>query len=438
MGDNDYDVIVVGSGPAGGQAARELSGSDADLDVGVLEKDSYVGETRQSTGGTFPRMMSEFDIPHELSMNVTDTVTLEGSSEVLDLEQRGYVLEFGEFKQYLAKKAKNNGADYLLNSKVVGLDRDVEEGLGVVTNILNEDKPTEQKTYTADVVIDASGADAVLGNKAGLVDYDPSQDLATGVEYEMEGVEMSRGPSGNIESDETMMLKVDSDYAPGGYSWIFYTGEGTAKVGVCWFKEYFDQKGGDGTLEQYFEKFWEEDPRLQNAEKIVNDEEKEGEGKFERHSGKAFIKQVDSFVDDRLILAGDTVSSIEPVWGEGIHNCMTSGSIAASVVQEADRVGDYSKGELELYEEKWHDRIGDNKSERLELADILYQISDENFDRLIDGINSLDNEELLDLTSLEDKSKMKDVFVQNPKTAFHMVKDHPKVVGKVLKKTYLP
>ncbi|MFT4867656.1 MAG: digeranylgeranylglycerophospholipid reductase [Candidatus Nanohaloarchaea archaeon] len=416
----DYDVVIAGGGPAGGQAARDLAYRN--FDVCVLEKDSYVGETRQSTGGTFPGMTSEFDVdPEEVAMEETDKVVIEGPDEKLLVDQTGYVLDFGEFKRYLAEDAETEGADYRLDRQVVGLDRDVNDGLGVVANLLDGEG---QETVTGDVVIDATGAHATLGQKEGMVEYDRSEDLAVGVEYEMENVDM--------EVPGSMMLKVDSEYAPGGYSWIFDTGGDTAKVGVCWFNKYKNMKDPDAKPEEYFEKFWEEDPRLQEAEKIEKD------GEVERHAGMAFIQDIDEKVDDRLILAGDTVSSIDPVWGEGINNCMVAGRLAAETVTHADHQNDYSESTLSLYNSKWEQRLGDNRDSRLDLADKLYRLNDENVDRVIRGLNSLDREELSLINKEADSEAVVSMLRKNPMTGVHIAKDHPGMVAEVLKDRFTP
>lgn len=416
----DYDVIIAGGGPTGGQAARDLA--KRDFDVCVLEKDSYVGETRQSTGGTFPRMTSEFDVdPEEVAMEETDKVVIEGPSEKLVIDRTGYVLDFGEFKRYLAEDAQNEGADYRLDRHVLGLDRGVKEGVGVVANILEEG---EQETVTGKVAIDATGADAAIGGKEGMVDYEREKEFAVGKEYEMRNVDMDEPGS--------MMLKVDSDYAPGGYSWIFDTGNDTAKVGVCWFNSYKGMKDPDANLEKYFEKFWQEDPRLGDAEKIVKD------GDFEEHVGKAFIRDIEDKVDDRLILAGDTVSSIDPVWGEGINNCMISGRLAAEAVTHAEHQEDYSSDTLSLYEDRWEERIGSNRDERLNLADKLYRLSDENVDRVIEGLNNLDRDEIADINRKADSNAMVSMFRSNPMIGLHILEDHPRLVADLLKDKFAP
>ncbi|MFB6292471.1 MAG: NAD(P)/FAD-dependent oxidoreductase [Candidatus Nanohaloarchaea archaeon] len=369
---SEYDVVIAGGGPAGGQAARDIA--ERGYDVVVLEQDSYVGETRQSTGGTFPPMMAEFGIPDEVTMSQTDKAVLEGMTEKLVMDHPGYVLDFGAFKEYLADDAVDKGAEYRLDSRVVDVDTDVEDGMGVVYNSLDGGG---QETVTGDLVIDATGASAVLGRKTGLVDVEP-RDFGLGVEYEMENVEM--------EEPGSMVFRLASDYAPGGYSWIFDTGGGTAKVGVCWYNEYKDRIDPDGSLEDYFEKFWGEDPRLQDAEKI------EKNGEFERHAGKAFFTDIDTKVDDRLILAGDTVTSIDPVWGEGIQNCMISGRAAAIAADKAIKSGDFSRDTLETYEGHWDKRIGHNRDARFRMAHLMYRMSDDRLDRLVGDLDDLDPE----------------------------------------------
>lgn len=403
--DRKYDAVVAGAGPAGNTAANRLASQG--YEVAVLESDSYVGETKQSTGGTFPSMMASFGIdPEETTMSRTSKTVFEGVDEKLVVDFPGYVLEFGDFKRYQAERAQENGAEYFLDSQVIGLDGQEtppDEGLEVVANTLDG-----QQSFEADIAIDATGAAAALGRDAGLVDPD-SGNIALGVEYEMEGVEM--------EEPGSMVLKVDYDYAPGGYAWIFDTGEGTAKVGVCGFNDYKDHHEDERmSWEQYFDRFVEQDPRLENAEKIQED------GEHERHAGKAFIEDVPHKVDDNLILAGDTVSSIDPVWGEGIENCMISGREAAVAATHALEAQDFSRETLSRYEDDW-ERALQEKEDRLQVAHMLYGLDDDTVDRAIRGINRLSDEKLRRLNQEADKKVAAEVMLKDPGLAVDALMD---------------
>lgn len=86
---------MAGAGPAGTQCARDLAALD--YDVPVLETESEVESPRQrdeSTGGTFLSMLSSFNVPDDVVMQVTDRVVLVASKEFDVREHPGRVLEF--------------------------------------------------------------------------------------------------------------------------------------------------------------------------------------------------------------------------------------------------------------------------------------------------------------------------------------------------------
>lgn len=132
---------------------------------------------------------------------------------------------------------------------------------------------------------------------------------AIGIEYEMEGVEMNHPEYADLR--RSMMLRLDHDIAPGGYSWIFATGEDTAKVGICYIQNdrhrEFAQESQ--TVDGYLDAWIDRDPRFADATKI--------NGKV--HRGSAHIQMPDQMHTDRFLAIGDTVPSIDPLWGEGIH-----------------------------------------------------------------------------------------------------------------------
>jgi digeranylgeranylglycerophospholipid reductase len=218
-----FDVVVAGAGPAGAQCARDLA--QRGYDVVVLEteaEEEFPRQSNKSTAGTFPSMMGAFGIPDDVVMNYTDDVVLESPNDHYVQIQPGAVLEFADFKRFLVKDGREEGAEYYFDARV---SKPIMEGGDIVGVRYNGD----QEVY-ADIVVDATGPAAPLAKALGVSDLQrPKQ--AIGVEYELEGIDVDHPDYADLT--DSMMLRLDHDLAPGGYSWIFHTGGDTAKVGIC-------------------------------------------------------------------------------------------------------------------------------------------------------------------------------------------------------------
>lgn len=219
--DEEYDVIIAGAGPSGSEAARTIASRG--YDVAVLESESeeeFPAQSNKSTAGTFPRMMGDFYIPDEVVMKNTEDLVIESPNNSYKTKQTGSVLEFGDFKEYMAEEAQKLGADYIFDSHVIEpvLNENSVEGIRY-----NGD----QEIYS-DIVIDATGPSAPIAQdeEAGFIDLEP-ESRAVGWEYLLEDVELD--PEEHPDLSESMMLRLDHDIAPGGYSWIFDAGNERAK-----------------------------------------------------------------------------------------------------------------------------------------------------------------------------------------------------------------
>lgn len=390
--DDRYDVVIAGAGPAGAQCARDLAARD--YDVLVLEtedEDEFPRASNKSTAGTFPRMMASFGVPDDVVMHYTSKVVLESPSNHYTAIQPGAVLEFGDFKQWLVAEGQDHGAEYRFDARVrspiVDDDGDV---LGVEFN-------REGEVY-ADIVIDATGPAAPLAKQLDVVDL-RRENHAIGIEWEFENIDMTHPDMPDVS--DAMMLRLDHDLAPGGYSWIFHTGEDTAKVGLCYIQNdrHIDYAEEDFSIDDYLERWLETDPRLEEATRI--------EGKRSRR-GSAHIQQPGEMSTDSFMAIGDTVPTVDPVWGEGIHKCMESGRAAAIVADQAlTGPVDTSAGELELYDKLWHQRVAPNIDNRLMLAELLYLADNDRFDRLMDDLNRLPDDTLAEANAGNKRAMMK-------------------------------
>ncbi|SFR39222.1 MULTISPECIES: digeranylgeranylglycerophospholipid reductase [Halorubrum] len=385
-----YDVAIAGAGPAGAQCARDLA--TRDYDVVVLEtesEDEFPRQSNKSTAGTFPSMMSSFGVPDDVVMSYTDDVVLESPNEYYESYQPGAVLEFAEFKRFLVADGRENGAEYRFDARVsrpILDDDDVIEGVRY-----NGD----EEVY-ADVVIDATGPAAPLASALDVVDLE-RENQAIGIEYEMEGVEMNHPEYADLR--RAMMLRLDHDIAPGGYSWIFATGEDTAKVGLCYIQNdrhrEFAQAGK--TVDGYLDDWVSRDPRFAGAERI--------DGKV--HRGSAHIQRPGRMHTDGFLAIGDTVPTIDPLWGEGIHKGMKSARAAAATVDRCltDSERRVDAESLAVYERLWHRDVAPRMRSRLMLTRLLYLAPNERYDRLMRDLRQAD-ENTLEKANRGDKTAM--------------------------------
>jgi digeranylgeranylglycerophospholipid reductase len=374
----EYDVVIAGAGPAGAQCARDLAARNYDVVVLETESESeFPARSNKSTGGTFPSMLASFGIPDDVVMQFTDAVVLESPSNHYRRERAGAVLDFGAFKRFLVEDGRARGADYRFDARVVGPATEGGELVGVEYN--------GSETVTGEVVVDATGPSAPIARALGVSDLKRERQ-AIGVEYEMDGLDLDA--SGYADLSRTMMLRLDHDVAPGGYAWIFHTGGDTAKVGVCYIQNdrHREHARSDFSIDDYLQHWIDTDPRFASAERI--------EGRH--HRGSAHIQPPDSLSTDRFLAIGDTVPTVDPLWGEGIHKGMQSARAAAITIDSCltPSVPDTSAEAMSLYDDLWHGQVAPRARRRLLMTELLYYAPNRRYDQLMTDVRSLDEEAL--------------------------------------------
>jgi digeranylgeranylglycerophospholipid reductase len=323
-------------------------------------------------------MMASFGVPDEVVMNYTDNVVLESPNDHYLQHQPGAVLEFAEFKRWLVHEGRTEGATYRFDARVNAPIMDD----GAISGV----RYAGDETVYADIVVDATGPAAPLAKELGVSDLQRDHQ-AIGVEWEMEGVEVDHPDYADLTN--AMMLRLDHTYAPGGYSWIFHTGGDTAKVGLCYIQnESHQQYGREGaSIDDYLHQWLDEDPRFADAERISDKQQ---------HRGSAHIQMPGDLCTDGFMAVGDTVPTIDPLWGEGIHKGMKSGRMAAITADrcftEADP--DTSAEAMSVYSKLWHSEVAPRMRERLLMTELLYLTPNERYDTLMDDLRHTDGDTL--------------------------------------------
>ncbi|WP_247420054.1 digeranylgeranylglycerophospholipid reductase [Halomarina salina] len=374
-----FDVVIAGAGPAGGQCARDLAARG--YDVLVLETEAeaeFPRQSNKSTAGTFPSMMTAFGVPDRLVEKFTDSVVVESPTSHYKQSQPGAVLDFVAFKQWLVADAREKGAEFRFESRVNSPI--MEDG-----RIVGVRYAGGEEVY-ADIVVDATGPSAPLA-KALDVSSLHRTNQAIGIDYKIEGIDLDHEEYADLNG--AMMLRLDHDIAPGGYSWIFHTGGDTAKVGVCYIQnERHEELARDGMrIDDYLEYWMDTDPRFADAEPV--------EGAHILR-GSAHIQMPGRLSTDGFMAVGDTVPTIDPLWGEGIHQGMKSGRAAATTADHCLTLDtpDTSAERMSVYEDLWHERVAPNMQTRLLMTELLYLVPNERYDGFIRDLNALSSETL--------------------------------------------
>jgi digeranylgeranylglycerophospholipid reductase len=358
----DSDVVVVGAGPAGCLAAN--TAASRGLHVVLLEEHAEIGAPVHCAEGISingikaagleavkPIVSQELSNARVFAPN-RNYVTLKSIGET------GYTLNRDVFDRILGERAVKAGAELLTSTKAKNVLKDGELIVGV-----RAEQKGEPLEIRAKVVIGADGCTSIIRRSAGLSRWYP--DVGICAQYQLGGL--------HLYDPEMAELYIGSNYAPGGYAWVFPKSGEVANVGLGVRRIHAEP------AVEYLKRFIDSDPRFKGA-KIL----RKGGG-ITPVSG-----MLDKIVDDRLMLVGDAAGQLLPMSGAGIHSGVEAGKIAGIVAADAIEEGDLSAARLSVYrrsfEKDWGEMIRDSRK----VVEMIDKFSDDDLNMLAGVVNSED------------------------------------------------
>lgn len=341
----NFDVVVVGAGPAGSLAAKyaALGG----VDVLFVDRKHEIGTPVQCAGFTpdaaeIENLIPGLSLPKEMKKIPKQTILAKTAKQRLyspDLKMKefdvnGYVLDRRLFDLDLAEQATDAGAELLCGTAV----KSVLSGASKHTIRLNG--VFGKIDVTAKVIIGADGPSSLIGKTFGFpqpVEYE----RGIGFEYKMTNVD--------IDTDSLEMF-FGNKYVPGGYIWIFPEGDGKANVGIGLRRSLCTEKL---SARDFLNRFIREHPIA--SEKLKG-------GKITSIIGGVIPVSgaPERTATNSVMLAGDAAGHIMATNGGGIPFAIAAGKIAGDVAAEAVLEDKCGRGlSVADYDNRWRADFGD-------------------------------------------------------------------------------
>ncbi len=340
-----HDAIVVGAGPAGLQAARQLA--TRKLRVAVLEEHHVVGDPVHCTGVLAREAFDEFSLSSGSILNELTTARFISPSGQ-DIVYRTRVVEAvvvdrALLDRHLADEAVRAGAELVRGARVIAVTCD-DNGVRI--------EVAGQAPLRARSCVLACGGRYALHRQLGL-DV-PSLLLHTAQR------ELPATTPGDVE------VHFGSEVAPSGFAWVvpvWRGGQSFARIGVMadaqaptYFTRLVDRVASRWGIEHPLAA----PPRL----KILP------------------LSRISRTYGDRFIVVGDAAGLVKPTTGGGIYYGLVSASMGASVLAMALHEGDVSSNRLSEYERRWRARLETELDTQLSFRLLAQRMPDEDIEGL--------------------------------------------------------
>jgi geranylgeranyl reductase family protein len=328
----EYDVAIVGAGPAGSTTARSCA--KAGLRTLLLEKEK-LPRHKPCGGGLTENALSllDFDVRDVIEGECYDAV-FNYEDITVDIKTPFRVTSFtsrDRFDMLLTEKAVDAGTELRDSEKVTGVSR-TKDSVRI---------RTDGGEYDAHVVVGADGANSVVaGCVRGRL---RSSEVGLALEAQI--------PATPVQLEEFDTLRAYLGLVPQGYGWVFPKRD-RITVGIgCRLSSF---RNPHQVFRGFMRKVGLDEDTAYHAHLLPF-------GGYDR-----------PIVSDRVLLVGDAAGFVDPFSGEGIAYAIKSGLIAAEAIGSAYEKGDLTKAGLYSYERACYSSFGKHLRAALRVSDFAY------------------------------------------------------------------
>lgn len=362
---SEYDIVVIGAGPAGSIAAK--TAAQKGLDVLLIEKRQEIGDPVRCAEGISKIWLRKHIEPDHRwicadvkgsRIYAPDGTMIEMAEEIAGGEV-GYVLERKIFDRALAHESAKAGAEVMVKTRATGLI--MENGFVKGVKVMHLGETYDIKTK---IVLGADGVESKVGRWAGIDTSIKPANLETCAQYLLSGTGIDQN---------YCYFYIGNEIAPAGYVWTFPKGNGLANVGIGILGSKSGEKKAVDYLNEFVKKTY---PDAKILEIDVGAVPVSG--------------SIEKTIANGLMLIGDAARQSDPITGGGIINAMEAGKIAGEVAYRAISKGDVSTNALQEYEKLWRTTIGYEIDNSLIVKNKFISFTDKEINSLahsLEGVN---------------------------------------------------
>jgi geranylgeranyl reductase family protein len=363
------DVLVIGGGPSGSYAAKEIATLAKGYKTLLIEDHKVIGKPVQCAGKISIRACRELNLPRKSILNnVKGSYFYSPSGHLILAKKRipqAYIVDRGAFDKELCQEAQDKGVEVLLKTKGLKPLRKNGKICGIVVR-----QNSSHIEIHADVIINAEGVRSLIAKQCRLP---TKKNFVSSFQMEISPV--------SYEDLESVEVYFSSKYAPGFFSWIIPVNEHLARVGI----------GIKGTLKQ----------ASQNLQNFINKHpvasKKFGKNWKIKNRLAGLIPiggPVPITVKDNLMLVGDTAGHVKSTTGGGLYFGMSCAKIAAKVA--VDALNNETQFQVRNYESLWRKGFGSELKKSANMRKFVNQLRDSTLDKLFEAVSEYSLEPLLE------------------------------------------
>jgi 1H-pyrrole-2-carbonyl-[peptidyl-carrier protein] chlorinase len=360
----DFDVAIIGGGPAGSTTAAYLAGAGLSvavfesavfprphvgeslvpattpvlIEIGAMEAVEAAGFVRKY-GAAWTSAESR-KVPHNgftglhHDFRAAEVMFVERDQPGVDRDYTFHV-DRGQFDLVLLKHAESRGARVFSGVRVVGVDFAGDPDLTTLTCRLGP----RDSTVTARMVVDASGRQTVLGRQLRVKIPDPVfNQYAIHTWFEGLDREALAVEPGKLDYIYIHFLPIKDTWL-----WQIPISDTVTSIGVVTQKKRFVAANAD--REAFFWDFVASRPDLSQAlHRATRIRPFRAEGDYSY--------AMSQICGDRFVMVGDAARFVDPIFSSGVSVALNSARLAAKDIIAAHQAGDFAHHRFATYEGK--------------------------------------------------------------------------------------